>query len=77
MRMRYLVLSGSLILLVASGANAEDVLTGSIDTHIGKIELQGGYPSNDSIKKLYDEIDFERATQAYVWATPASPPNVA
>ena len=54
----------------ASGAFAKDVLNGPVETRIGRIELQGGYPSDSSVKKLYDEIDFQRASQAYIWATP-------
>jgi hypothetical protein len=41
-----------------------------VQTRIGTIELQNGYPSGGSVKKLYDETDFQRAAQAYVWATP-------
>ena len=42
----------------------------SVDTRIGKIELQSGYPSEASVRKLYDEMDFQRAVQAYIWAMP-------
>jgi len=30
-----------------------------------------GYPSKVSVEKLYDEKDFQRATQALIWALPA------
>ena len=43
----------------------------SVDTRIGKIDLQAGYPSKASVEKLYDEMDFQRATQAFIWALPA------
>lgn len=43
----------------------------TIDTRIGKLELVNGYPSSDTAEKLYDEMDFQRATQAYLWAFPA------
>lgn len=42
----------------------------TLQTRVGKIELQSGYPSDESVRKLYDELDFQRATQAYIWATP-------
>jgi hypothetical protein len=45
--------------------------TQTVQTRIGKIELQNGYPSEESAEKLYDEMDFQRATQAYIWALPA------
>jgi len=43
----------------------------TVDTRIGKIELENGYPSKESTEKLFDEMDFQRATQAYIWALPA------
>jgi len=43
----------------------------TIDTRIGKIELRDGYPSRASAEKLFDEMDFQRATQAFIWALPA------
>src|SRR5215467_427700 len=42
-----------------------------IDTHIGKLSFENGYPSKETATKLYDEMDFQRATQAYLWAFPA------
>ena len=41
------------------------------DTRIGKLSFENGYPSKDTATKLYDEMDFQRATQAYLWAFPA------
>jgi len=43
----------------------------TLDTRIGKIELENGYPTKASVEKLFDEMDFQRATQAYIWALPA------
>jgi hypothetical protein len=37
----------------------------------GEFALKGGYPGRDSIAAIYDELDFQRAVQAYIWATPA------
>jgi hypothetical protein len=45
--------------------------TQTVDTRIGKLELQVGYPSKDTAEKLFDEMDFQRATQAFIWALPA------
>lgn len=42
-----------------------------LDTGIGGIELHGGYPTEESVPLLYDELDFQRACQAYIWGTPA------
>jgi hypothetical protein len=41
------------------------------NTRIGKLAFESGYPSDDTVKKLYDEIDFQRACQAYLWGIPA------
>jgi hypothetical protein len=46
-----------------------------IETRIGKLEFThdfaNGYPTDATIDKLYDERDFQRACQAYLWALPA------
>jgi len=41
-----------------------------IDTRIGKIKVESGYPSKESIDKLIDETDYQRACQAYIWGLP-------
>ncbi len=41
------------------------------DTRIGTLTFQSGYPSDDTVQKLYDEMDFQRACQAYLWGIPA------
>lgn len=43
----------------------------TIDTRIGKLTFESGYPSKETVQKLYDEMDFQRATQAYIWGLPA------
>jgi hypothetical protein len=43
----------------------------TIDTRIGKLTFESSYPSKETVQKLYDEMDFQRATQAYLWAFPA------
>jgi Bacterial protein of unknown function (DUF899) len=44
--------------------------TGTIDSRFGKLEIINGFPTEDTVKKLYDELDFQRACQAYIWALP-------
>lgn len=41
------------------------------DTRIGTLTYESGYPSKQTVQKLYDEMDFQRATQAYIWGIPA------
>lgn len=52
-------------MLLAGGMGLE-----SFSTRIGPIELENGYPSEATVALLYDELDFQRAVQAYVWAMP-------
>jgi hypothetical protein len=51
-------------------AQAEIPSNGSIDTPIGKLEVVNGYPTDATVTKLYDEMDFQRAVQAYLWGLP-------
>src|SRR5262245_25931572 len=43
----------------------------TVDTRIGKLTFESGYPSQETVQKLYDEMDFQRAAQAYIWGVPA------
>ena len=38
--------------------------------HASAISFEGGYSSHETVDKLYDEMDFQRAVQAYLWAIP-------
>lgn len=44
-------------------------------TRIGTLQFThdfaNGYPTDETIEKLYDERDFQRACQAYIWSLPA------
>ena len=41
-----------------------------MNTRIGTLEFEKGYPSDATIKLLYNEMDFQRAVQAYLWGLP-------
>jgi hypothetical protein len=41
-----------------------------IDTRIGTLNFFDGFPDKASIEKLYDNLDFQRAVQAYLLALP-------
>ena len=43
----------------------------TIDTRIGKLRFENGYPTEETSRKVYDELDYQRAVQAYLWAYPA------
>ncbi|MEO9778790.1 MAG: DUF1254 domain-containing protein [Sedimentitalea sp.] len=42
----------------------------TIDTPIGTIELQDNYFDDEASQKLFDEMDYQRASQAYLWSIP-------
>ncbi len=42
----------------------------TLDTRVGQLEFKAGYPEKATVQKLYDELDFQRAVQAYLWALP-------
>ena len=53
----------------AAGVNAE-----TLETRIGKLEFTqafiDGYPTDATVEKLFDEMDFQRTVQAYIWSIP-------
>ena len=63
--------AGAVILsLLGSSAIAEETL----QTRIGPLSFthgfQTGYPTTETIERLYEERDFQRAVQAYLWSIP-------
>jgi hypothetical protein len=47
----------------------------ALDTRIGKLQFThdfaNGYPTKETVERLYDERDFQRACQVYLWSIPA------
>ena len=41
-----------------------------ISTPYGNVEIQDTFIADDSSQTLYDAMDLQRATQAYIWAHP-------
>lgn len=41
-----------------------------INTPYGQVELQHSFLTDESAEKLFDALDFQRASQAYIWSTP-------
>lgn len=54
-------------------AQADNPFEGDVtlDTRIGALSFDSGYPTDETVQKLYDEMDFQRASQAYIWGVPA------
>jgi hypothetical protein len=44
--------------------------TQSVETRIGNLSFELGLPTEDTVTKLFDNLDFQRACQAYIWALP-------
>ncbi len=43
----------------------------TVETRIGALKFENGFPSDESVARLYAEMDFQRACQAYLWGLPA------
>jgi len=69
MTLRHVLLTGTAALALLSASSVAGAE--SLDTRIGRLDLQAGYPSKATAEKLFNEMDFQRATQAFVWALPA------
>jgi hypothetical protein len=58
----------------ADAQGADDTLPrfpdGPLQTRIGELQFECGYPDIATVERLFDEIDFQRACQAYLWALP-------
>jgi hypothetical protein len=60
----------TLSLYACFASASERALEGTLETRMGKLEFVNGFPTDKTVTKLYDEMDFQRATQAYLWALP-------
>ena len=56
------------------GITASAIAQETIDSRIGELsftkDFANGYPTDATVKKLYEELDFQRACQAYMWSIP-------
>src|ERR1700722_2520573 len=52
-------------LTVSSLAQAQTVAS-----PIGNLDFKLGVPTKETVTKLYDAMDFQRASQLYLWAQP-------
>ena len=43
----------------------------SVNTRIGDLTFERGFPTEETKRKVFDEIDYQRAVQAYLWGYPA------
>ena len=69
-RLRYylfILISASMVAVTPQPVTAKVEV---VQTRVGTIELELGVPTEASVKKLFDALDFQRACQAYIWALP-------
>lgn len=72
---RHILATASALAVLAGAALAQEgnPFEGDVtlDTRIGPLSFESGYPTDATVAKLYDEMDFQRASQAYIWGIPA------
>jgi hypothetical protein len=62
MKANYILVAALVCALTATTASAQ-----TIDSRIGKLDFELGVPTQQTAAKLYDELDFQRAVQCYLW----------
>ncbi|WP_083195926.1 DUF1254 domain-containing protein [Flavobacterium piscis] len=65
-----IVFSSLLLNFGCKKATTENVASASVSTSGTEIKMDGELPSKESIPKLFDEMDFQQATQCYLWGLP-------
>ena len=58
----------------SDGKKIKDNSENAIETRIGTLDFthdfENGYPNDETVQLLFDEMDFQRACQAYIWSVP-------
>jgi hypothetical protein len=44
----------------------------SVETRLGTLHFKDGFPDDATVQKIYDNLDFQRAVQAFLTAMPAA-----
>ena len=66
-QMRKLTPLSMVVMLALAGPSRADTV---VDSRVGELEFTSGYPTEATVAGLYDELDFQRAVQVYLWALP-------
>src|SRR5687768_5431861 len=70
MNRKYAFISAALVSAVdISSAHAQ--APGSVHDRIGDLAFERGFPTEETARKLFDEMDYQRAVQAFLWSFPA------
>ena len=59
-------LAGALIITSAHAQTSD-----SVKTRVGDLKFEQGFPTEETTRAVFDEVDYQRAVQAYLWAYPA------
>lgn len=57
--------------LTFTAGNSQTTTADSVKTRLGDLKFEQGYPTEETTRKVFDELDYQRAVQAYLWAYPA------
>src|SRR4030095_4536547 len=57
--------------LSITSAPAQTTTPDSVKTRIGDLKFEQGFPTEETTQKRCDEMDYQRAVQAFLWAYPA------
>jgi hypothetical protein len=65
------ILPGSNVLAQNADMPKPGTTPDAVETRIGTLKFERGYPTEETKRKVFDEIDYERAVQCYLWSYPA------
>jgi hypothetical protein len=66
----FAIVVGVYLACPAAFAAAEEMYPNKVKTHIGELTFDHGIPTEATSKKLYYELEYHRAVQAYLWSLP-------
>ena len=47
-----------------------EIEVNTFESRVGQLRFEYGYPTEETATTLYDELDFQRAVQVYLWSLP-------
>jgi hypothetical protein len=65
-----LALVWGMLVATSAIASAEEMYPNKVQTHIGELNFDHGVPTKETSEKLYYELEYHRAVQAYLWSLP-------
>ncbi len=71
MNTKFLITAALVAAFTITSAHSQTKTPDSVQTRIGTLKFERGFPTEETAQKLFDEMDYQRAVQAYLWAYPA------